>query len=502
MWKLRKLFWNGLFSAKFRANKPRVIPEPPEDERRLCPVRLRDRYPSIPISNIPVADHLPADETDRFRIWFTAKQAQLYRLFPPNQADLPEIDADPFAAVTKAYPASHRKLHPPPDLPKELAKPIDLGELAVAGPYACYLQRVKPDEPEYEWDLRHLAGYEHHAGLRSLAVRVLFRADGRRLDTVEIECELGRVRPGDADWALAQKIALCAVTNDLSIVRHFDWIHLVAVSTLAIVTRNNLPPRHPLRRLLWPHTWGTQYSNELVTNVLVQPGGDFETVFSFTHDGLCKLLSDGYERYDIRVIDPGADAERRGVSKDDLDLPSLDNRLAHWDVMFEHAKRYLKHYYPSDEDLAGDEDVQDWIREMHDQIPHGIYDWLGKDLGVEDVARLVAGFVYLGSVEHEVLGTGLWNYQLWHHVQPTRLYGSGRRESIDVYQRLVNYNFILNVHRTALCTDFSYLGLDDEGKQAFRTFKHDLDALQARVEREPFAAWKVSPRILESGVNG
>jgi hypothetical protein len=69
-----------------------------------------------------------------------------------------------------------------------------------------------------------------------------------------------------------------------------------------------------------------------------------------------------------------------------------------------------------------------------------------------------------------VLGTGLWNYQLWGDVQRTRIYRSGQRERLDVYQRLVNYNLILNVSRAPLLQDFSYMALDRPGRQAFQTF--------------------------------
>ncbi|HEX2041675.1 MAG TPA: lipoxygenase family protein [Acidimicrobiales bacterium] len=500
MWKLRKLFWDLLLSAKFRANKPREVPLPPDDERRLVPIRFDERYPSVPIRNIPVADHLPADETDRLRLAFIRFQVWLYRHYPLNRPGLAEIDEDPFAAITRAYPPVHRKIHAAPVLPKEYAEPVDLGELAVAGPYACYLERR--DGGTYEWDFGYLGDYEHHPGLRSLACRAVFRADGGRLAAVEIDSELGVSKPGDDSWPLAQKIALCAATNDLSIVRHFNGIHLTAVSNVAMITRNNLPGDHPLRRLVWPHAWGTHYSNELVTEIMLMPGGDFESVFSFTHRGLCKLLSDTYERYDVRVVDPVVDADRRGIRNGELELPYLENRRAHWDVMHDHARNYLGLYYRSDDELDADQDAQAWLAELDARIPGGISEWLGKDIGVDDLARLVAGFIYLGSVEHEVLGTGLWNYQLWHHVQPTRIYTSGRRESIDVYQRLVNYNFILNVHRTALCSDFSHMGLDPAAKTAFHDFRRALEALQDRLDREEYATWKVSPRILESGVNG
>ncbi|HWC11473.1 MAG TPA: lipoxygenase family protein [Acidimicrobiales bacterium] len=487
--------------TKFRANLPRQAPEPTEDERRVVPIPLQKRYPAIPITKIPVADHVPPDETMRARLLFCRVQAFLYRRFPPTQDGLPPIHPDPHVALDEAYTKRHRKVFRRPELPAEYVEPIDLGYLAVAGPYACYLQAC---EDGYEWDFRFLGGYEHHPELRSLACRVLFRADedAQRLSAVEIDCEVGVCRPGDPTWTEARRIALGAATNHLSLVRHFNWVHLVTVANFAMVTRNNLSADHPVRRLLWPHMWGTQYSNELVTEILLMKGGDFESVFSFTHSGLWRLFEDSYAQYDIRVLDPTADAERRGILKGGFALPYLENRQAHHDVFHSHAQRWLRLSYDSDEALRADGSMRAWLDELERFIPGGVRGLLGNDVTIDGVARLTAGFIYLGSVEHEVLGTGLWDYQVWPHVQPTRIYRSGRRESVDVYQRLVNYNFILNVRRSPLLADFSDMARDQAGKEAFRTFLADLQALQERLDAEDPACWKVSPRLLESGVNG
>src|SRR5262249_32155567 len=126
---------------------------------------------------------------------------------------------------------------------------------------------------------------------------------------------------------------------------------------------------------------------------------------------------------------------------------------------------------------------------------------LGPEVTCESLARLIAAFIYMATVEHEILGTGLWNYQMWTHVQPVRMYENGQREPLDVYQRLVNANFNLNVHRAQLLTDWSYLGLDAAGAQVFRDFKHALQELQGRIAAEPAAAWKISPGILEANIN-
>ena len=71
------------------------------------------------------------------------------------------------------------------------------------------------------------------------------------------------------------------------------------------------------------------------------------------------------------------------------------------------------------------------------------------------VASLLATVIYLAVVEHEITGSGLWDYQLWSDTSPVRIYEDGRNVPVDVFQRLVNANLTLNVNRTMLLNDES-----------------------------------------------
>lgn len=501
MWALRKGFWNSLATLKFGGNKPALIPVPRDEERKINAVSLESQYPGIPIPNILVADHVPEDEAQPLNLAFYKFQVAMYTAFSPMQPGLPPIDSDPQKALDEAYTVKHRELFPPPVLPEEFKNGIDLGRIAVASPYACYVERAP--EGGYQWDLRQLDNYEYHAGLRSIGVRVLFRVNEaeRQLEATQIDCEMGTCRPGDTDWELAQKIALCAATTHASLVRHFNGVHLIAGGPFAIATRNNLPAAHPLRRLLWPHMYGTQYSNQLITKGQLPKGGDFETIFSFTHRGMCKLLEETYWQYDIAVLDPARDAEQRGILDAGFDTPALSNRQAIFDVMHAHALRYLRLYYDADEKLRADANFTGWVEELNRIIPNGVGKLVDGEITVEKSARLIAAFIYMASMEHEILGTGLWNYQLWTHVEPVRVYKNGQREPLDVYQRLVNANFNLNVGRTRLMHDFGYLALDHKGADAFRIFRYELQTLQEQMEQETFAPWKIYPKILEANIN-
>jgi arachidonate 15-lipoxygenase len=527
VWAVRKGFWNVIARVKFTRNTPVTVPRlltacRQKDRQRITAIPLNSIFPHIPIYNIRLAHHVPLDEKSvnvieavkyGFKWAFFTCQVWLYGLFPPMQSGLPSIDADPQAALHAAYTKKHqraaaraaRQLPPPqvlhpPVLPLELQGSIDLGTLAVRGPYAGYLHRTGDDR--YEWNLQALTQYEHRERLYRLGVRVYFQRDASMtgLRALQIDCELGTARPGDGTWGLAKNIALCAVSTHTTLVRHWNWTHLIGGESIAIATRNALPPHHPLCRLLWPHVSGTHQSNRFGNMAQLGPGGDYEATFSFTRRGMYGLFDDSYKTYQFPVNDPRADAARRGVASTDLALPTQHNLEMLFDVLHAHARQYMALYYTTDADVKQNAPICQWIDELNRLIPNGV-SLLSKDVTRDRVAHLVACILYLVTVYHEMVGASLWNYQLWSSAHPVRISKDRRREPLDVYQRLVNMNYLLQVIRTPLINDFSPLALDEKGKQAFRDFKKNLQDLQRHMAREPWAAWKIYPQDLEANIN-
>lgn len=503
MWTIRKGFWNWLAKFKYRGNKPAHFPVPVDDPQRIGTVPLSSVTPAIPINNIMVADRVPSDEAQPLKKLFYGFQLLMYRLLPAMQPGLPQVDADPFAALHVAYTPGHRQLFPPPVRPPELDGSDDalLAAIAVQGPFACYVERAS--DGGFQWDLREIGNHEHYQGLHRLGVHVSFEVDpaAHALRPHRIESVLGVHQPNDADWSLAVRLALCTANTHVSLVRHFCWVHLAAGAALAIATRNCLPAAHPMRRLLWPHMFGTQYSNAIVTDGQMVPGGDFPDTFSLTHQGMCSLFSASYPKYRLSVIDPSADAAHRGIVDAGFDTPSQDNLQALFDVMHTHARRYVDAYYPSDKAIADDASVMAWLDALERTIPNGLHELVAKPVTPAGLARLIGGFIYMASVQHEVLGQGVWNYQLWTDRIPVRLYRDGRREPIDVYQRLINANFNLNVHRAKLMQDFSDLGLDRRAQELFTLFLRDLQLLDDALKLQPQTAWLMRPSMLDANIN-
>ena len=516
---------------KAAANKPLVIPLPPAScgsGHVITPVPLRQAIAGLPIDSVLFCppEQIPADERSRSKTLFYKLQVWLYSAWSPMQAGLPNISSDPDAALAGAYTWLHRKRFGPPVLPAEYLASPDLGQLAVRGPYACYTRKCADASAEtsaersaetnaeasadgsFEWELRSCADFEHHEGLLRLGVRVVFAVDAtqRSLRASLIESALGRSRPGDRGWELAKRLALCSATTHLSLVRHFCWVHLAASAQVAVATRNHLSADHPLIRLLWPYLYATQQSNDTVTRGQMLPGGDFETVYSYSFDGVCRLFDQTYRECPFGMNDPVADARARQVLGQGFDTPTEDNLAALFELMLAFARDYLALYYPhaagepATPGLHNDPALAAWLDALNRLVPNGV-GVSTADLNFDGLARLVASIIYFASAQHEIAGGFLWNYQLWTHRQPVRVYASGQPEPIDVYQRLVNANYNLNVKRRALISDFSGLALDSQGAASMQRFCLRLEALQTAMESEPWAVWKLYPRALKVNIN-
>lgn len=506
-WLVRRGFWNAVALLKFKAAKPRDIPLPPATRHVIEPTPMARAIRGIPLRNVMVcaSADIPAEERVRKSTLFYRVQVWLYSRYSPMQRGLPSIDADPQVALDRALTRRHRRLFRAPEMPAEYLGSPDLGSLAVRGPFACYTTRA--DDGTWEWDLRLLNDYKHHPGLLKIGCRVAFDLDPlrRSLRARRIECALGSVTPSHPDWNQAGKIALCAASTHVSLVRHFNWVHLAGGAQLALATRNSLSPNHPLFRLLWPHIFATMHSNDIVTRGQMSRGGDFDTIFSFTFEGMCRLFDETHLLYRHQVNDPEVDGDARGVRGAGFDTPTQDNLEELFAVMHRYARNYLEVYYPrtsavGPRSVNNDTELLFWLEELNERVPNGVGVTPGE-VTWDSLARLLAQLLYLVTAQHEILGSYMWDYQLWTHRQPARVYEHFQPEPLDVYQRLLNANFTLNVRRRALMNDFTALALDNRAKNAMRRFQDELVALQATNASRPRPVWRLDPRDLEVNIN-
>jgi len=503
-WQLRRRFWTRWQLLRFRLSKPQHIGPPVPTTEHLRVVPLGEVYPAIPLRDVLTVEQIPSDEAPlRMRALINTGLA-LGRCIPQMRPGLPEIADDPRTALDDAGIAKYASAFRSPVRPSvyDTDGPPDLGRLAVESPYAVFLER--DDEGTLQWDFRELAEFEHHDGLCSLGLRVLFSERPRTRDLVveRIESvELGTVTPDDDTWPRANQLAVTAATTHAALSRHFAAVHLISGNHWDVATRNQLPVDHALHRLLRPHVFNSFYTNYGVTRAQMLPAGDFVNVYSFTPSGMAAYFDAAYRSYDITVTDPVADWARRGLGAESFDTPTHDNLVELFELAHAHTARYVDAYFESDEQLRGDPAVAAWIRELAELVPNG----LG---GVETaptksgLARLIAGYISEGSVIHDLVGTTLWDYQLWADKNPTRVPRDGTRVSLDVFQRMINNNFALQLRRAPLLADYGSVALDERGASLFTQFFDECRRLQERYDALPGGPWRMEPANLEINMNG
>jgi hypothetical protein len=510
-WQYRKNFWSRWQTLRFSLSKPRTIGPPTSNKTHIKAVPVRSIYPDLAMDKVLMFDALPKEEAGIGMRALVAVGLRLNRWFPQMMPDLPQINPDPHKALAEALSPVYRDAYRAPMRPKVFSdEHLELGTLALESPYAVFLARG--GDNLLQWDFRILAQFEHQPGLRSLGLQVFFTEIEKnnivtlaadRIDSVEY----GEVSPDSPDWHPSVLLAICAATTHMALTRHFNYVHLISGNHWDIATRNHLPFDHPLYRLVWPQIFNSLFTNHGVTRVQLLPDGDFVNMFSFTHAGLMHYFDTMYELYDISISDPEADWKNRGLSNSNFESPSHKNLVELFTVMHKHAKRYIDTYYTSDAELQRDTMVRKWMTHLNELIPNGINPALLNNITRDDLARALGAYIYEGIVIHELSGTALWDYQLWSDKNPTRIYTNKNRVPVDVYQRVINNNFALQLERAPLQDNYGQVALDNRGRKLYTQFCIDCRSLQvdynlARWCTHVDEPWKLEPANLEISMNG
>ena len=128
----------------------------------------------------------------------------------------------------------------------------------------------------------------------------------------------------------------------------------------------------------------------MVTIDQMTPGGDFENIFSFTHEGVCDLFEATCDDFDLRMVNPVADADQRGGWRSPFGAPALDNRLALMGVIRDHVARFLELYFDSDDAIAGDRPFSQWLDDLSSRIPHGVLELAGPTVTLDGAVTLLS----------------------------------------------------------------------------------------------------------------
>ncbi|KAM0906990.1 hypothetical protein ACQ4PT_016403 [Festuca glaucescens] len=234
----------------------------------------------------------------------------------------------------------------------------------------------------------------------------------------------------DTIWQLAKAYAAVNDSAWHGLISH--WLHTHAViEPFIIATNRQLSVTHPIYKLLQPHYRDTMMINALARQVLISAGGFFEMTVCPGEYAL-RISSDVYKNWNFTEQALPVDLIKRGVAKHDStspcgvsllikDYPYAVDGLAVWSAIENWADEYVKIYYPSDNMVQDDAELQAWWKEVR-EVGHGdIKDqpWWPKMATVQELVRSCATIIWIASALHAAVNFGQYSYAGYLPNRPT-----------------------------------------------------------------------------------
>ncbi len=487
----------GLFTwVSFRTQ--RVEPLQPPTETRVGFRPHAASFPDMPIEGLFDTTSFPASDAPRLRRMRLAKKllSLVRRIAPPAAPPVPDDERRYLAAL---YPASFRRAWPlAPQVPAELKKnragpdPDLIAELAVGGPFACFLRRATDDEvrggqaaaDSYVIDLSWMLGHPAFPNLVRPGGKAVLKVQDGRLRTVGLHRQDKWVPAAELRGRRQESEALLAAMNeDVTVFRHCLSVHLATLTPFALATTNCLGLDHPVRRVLH-HCFHTVLvgNHEVAEFQLSGPQGFAATIFSHDSRTIARMAAEHLGRYDFWEFEPETWFARQATAETPFAYPYRDNVLELWAATRAYLEAYVRLYYDGDAALRADTELKAWMIELNRLVPNGIRipeggptrDWL---------SRVCATLIQVSIVEHDYVANVAWNYSTLGWIVPTAVPLSGERmDQRRAFDLIATMIVTWKPYNMLLTADVPALALDEAGRRVMTRWIADLGRIQREME--------------------
>lgn len=187
------------------------------------------------------------------------------------------------------------------------------------------------------------------------------------------------------------------------------WI----LGSITLSIHRNLSPSHPIFRLLAPYIRLVLAINNFEVRQLtdVAWADQFMTIKS---DGVAKLTEKYWEKYDFKKncnISNEMEDNQIGTSEVIGEYPYRDDGLLLHACIMNYVNEIVTGYYNTEKKLLGDEELQNWAKELVNENTCGLKNMYGDGsfTNKEDVTDLLTCIIYKATVEHAALNLPLYD---------------------------------------------------------------------------------------------
>ncbi|CAI8588482.1 unnamed protein product [Vicia faba] len=201
------------------------------------------------------------------------------------------------------------------------------------------------------------------------------------------------------------------------------WLNTHAVvEPFIIATNRHLSVLHPINRLLDPHFRDTININALARGALINADGIIEQSF-LPGPSSVEMSSAAYKNWVFTDQALPADLIKRGLAVEDSssphglrlvieDYPYAVDGLEIWDAIKIWVQDYVSLYYPIDEVVQKDTELQSWWNEIIEKGHGDLKDkpWWPKMQNLQDLIQTCSIIIWTASALHAAVNFGQYPY--------------------------------------------------------------------------------------------
>lgn len=213
-------------------------------------------------------------------------------------------------------------------------------------------------------------------------------------------------------WETAKRVFLSAAANYHELGTHLGRCHLV-MERYALATYRNLPPWHPVGRLLRPHfKFMVATNNDAVKN-LINEGGPVDRSFMAKVDSLLNVSLDAFSSWNLKTHGGiEADLERRGLLGTDGKLPFWPYKIYGLEIygaIQTFVRSYLRLWYASDGAAYGaDVALQNWRRALREDYRAGAL--MEPNASFEDLVTACTNIIWTCGPQHSAVNYSQYDF--------------------------------------------------------------------------------------------
>ena len=332
------------------------------------------------------------------------------------------------------------------------------------------LEKVPTPESDgsyYGIFLNFMDGLEVRPGFAKYGADAFFNKDGKVVKIVRQGVTYG---PDHDQWEYAKMSFRGSLIVKVTAVDHLQGIHDTLINSMAIASREELAPNHPLRRLLKPWTFRIAVLNTQAAASLYQPKGLLQRGTALTLNGM-KTTWD-YCQQALKLETFPEMIKRQNI--DTVTLPFHEDGLDYYNIVHKFVSDYVDLYYKSDSDL--DAGVHSFWKSWSDNLPGHL-----RPLNLDGLKDVVAQTIVIASGHHNQVGT-LGEYITDPTFAPFS-WVEGELSATPFNALMMPLVYIgANLDQPRIMEDFSHVMLDDKAKAVCHAFTADLQKFVDTVE--------------------